>query len=66
MCVCVCVCVCVCAGGHGRQVVEGGKVENSCEPMGLHGGSLGKNLRTSAGDTGSIPDPGRSHMSWIN
>ena len=26
------------------------------------GGSVVKNLPANAGDTGSIPDPGRSHM----
>ena len=59
-------CVYVHAGSHGGQVIEGGRVENSCEPMDLCGGSLGKNPRASAGDTGSIPDLGRSHMSWNN
>ena len=33
--VCVCVCVCVRAGGHWQQAVEGGRVENSYEPMEL-------------------------------
>ena len=31
---------------------------------GFPGGSVVKNLRASVGDTGSIPDPGRSHMLW--
>ena len=30
--------------------------------MGFPGGSVIKNLPASAGDTGSIPDPGRPHM----
>ena len=30
--------------------------------MGFPGGSLVKNLAASAGDIGSNPDPGRSHM----
>ena len=33
---------------------------------GLPGGSLVKNPPANAGDTGSIPDPGRSHMPWSN
>ena len=33
-----------------------------CEPWGFPGGSVVKNLPTDAGDTGSIPVPGRSHM----
>ena len=31
---------------------------------GFSGGSLGKNPRANAGHMGSIPDPGRSHVSW--
>ena len=30
------------------------------------GGSAVKNLAANAGDTGLIPDPGRSHMPWSN
>ena len=30
------------------------------------GGILVKNLPASAGDTGSSPGPGRSHMPWSN
>ena len=33
---------------------------------GFLGGSVVKNLSTDAGDTGSIPDPGRSHIPWTN
>ena len=33
---------------------------------GFLGGSVIKNPPASAGDTGSIPDLGRSHMSWNN
>ena len=33
---------------------------------GFPGGSVVKNLPASAGDTGSIPNPGRSHMPWSN
>ena len=32
--------------------------------MGFPGGSVVKNLPDNAGSTGSIPDPGRSHMPW--
>ena len=31
---------------------------------GVRGGSVEKNLPANAGDSGSIPDPGRSHMPW--
>ena len=30
------------------------------------GGTVFKNLPANAGDTGSIPGPGRSHMLWSN
>ena len=30
------------------------------------GGPVVKNLPAKAGDTGSIPGPGRSHMPWSN
>ena len=33
---------------------------------GFPGGSVVKNLPANAGDMGSIPDPGRSHMQWSN
>ena len=33
---------------------------------GLPGGSVVKNPPASAGDTGSVPDPGRSHMPRSN
>ena len=28
------------------------------------GGTVDKNLPADAGDTGSIPDPGRAHLLW--
>ena len=34
--------------------------------QGFPGGSVVKNPPASAGDTGSIPGPGRSHMPWSN
>ena len=33
---------------------------------GFPGGSVVKNLPFNAGDMGSIPGPGRSHMLWSN
>ena len=33
---------------------------------GYTGDSVVKNAPASAGDMGSIPDPGRSHMPWSN
>ena len=32
----------------------------------LPGGAVVKNLPANAGDTGSIPGPGRSHVPWSN
>ena len=40
--------------GHGKQKKAG--------MWGLPGGSVVKNLPANAGDTGSVPDPGRSHI----
>ena len=34
--------------------------------VGLPGGAVVKNPPANAGDMGSIPDPGRSHMPWSN
>ena len=34
--------------------------------MGFPGGSVVKNSPANAGDMGSIPDPGRSHVPWSN
>ena len=34
--------------------------------LGFPGGSVEKNLPANAGDTGLIPDPGRSHMPQSN
>ena len=33
---------------------------------GFHGSSVVKNVPGNAGDMGSIPGPGRSHMPWDN
>ena len=33
---------------------------------GFPGGAVGKNPPANAGDTGSSPGPGRSHMPWSN
>ena len=37
-----------------------------CILQGFLGGSVVKNLPANAGDRGSIPDPGRSHILWGN
>ena len=43
------------------------KVHKKCNVIeGFPGGSGVKNPHASAGDTGSIPDPGRSHMPRSN
>ena len=36
------------------------------QQQGFPGGSVVKNSPANAGDIGSIPDPGRSHMPWSN
>ena len=35
-------------------------------PWDFPGGAVVKNLPANAGDMGSIPGPGRSHMPWSN
>ena len=40
--------------------------DSSMENLGFPGGSAVKNLPANAGDKGSIPDPGRSHMPRSN
>ena len=46
----------------GSQVTSARK-----EAMGdFPGGAVVKNLPANAGDTGSSPGPGRSHMPWSN
>ena len=42
------------------------KTEVNNLPEGFPGGAVVKNLPASAGDTGSSPGPGRSHMPWSN
>ena len=34
------------------------------QSLGFPGGTVVKNLPANAGDTGSSPGPGRSHMRW--
>ena len=47
-------------------------ISPNCRPLfkkrieGFPVGSVVKNLPANAGDTGSILDPGRSHMPWSN
>ena len=36
------------------------------KPKGFPGGAVVKSPPASAGDTGSSPGPGRSHMPWSN
>ena len=43
-----------------------GNVISKPEIRGFPGGAVDKNLPANAGDTGSIPGPGGSHMPWSN
>ena len=43
-----------------------GKFNAKISVRGSPAGSVVKNLPANAGDTGSIPDPGRFHMPWSN
>ena len=42
------------------------KVSNNLKVKGIPGGSVVETPPADAGDTGSIPGPGRSHMLWSN
>ena len=51
------------------MVPEVAKPDNLVKKKNLRdfpGGSVVKNLPANAGDTGSSPGPGRSHMPWSN
>ena len=55
--------------GHTKQ--EGSKGHSNHRSIkillvGFPGGTVVKNPSANAGDTGSSPDPGRSHMPWSN
>ena len=58
------------AGGVGSILPQGPKIPHAMwhgkktNCRGFPGGSVDKNLPANAGDRGSIPDPGRSHMPW--
>ena len=41
-------------------------VINNTQSLDFPGGPVVKNLPANAGDTGSVPDPGRYHMPWGN
>ena len=69
VCVCVCVCACACARAHTRVDAEGEHSPDSHvkKPLeGFPGGAVVENLPANAGDTGSSPGLGRSHMLWSN
>ena len=42
------------------------KIENIKKILGFPGGAVVENLPANAGDTGSSPGLGRSHMPWSN
>jgi len=46
----------------GRQICRDTDMLKKCINPGSLGGSMVKNPPANAGDTGSIPDPGESHM----
>ena len=67
-----------CDAGSGKEAAEGDAMcilrDSRCciaetlrkVKQGFPGVSVVKNPPANAGDTGSIPDPGRSHMQWSN
>ena len=46
------------------QLPQGALSMTAFQPLDFPGGPMGTNLPASAGDTGSIPGQGRSHMPW--
>ena len=52
-------------GGREGTYVNLGSFSN-LQMLGFPGGSVVKDLPANAGDMGSIPGSGRSHMSWNN
>ena len=50
--------------GIGRQISSDTDMLKKCINLGSLGGSVVKNPHANAGNTGSIPDPGESHMLW--
>ena len=52
-------------GGH-RADVRWDRSLQKAKSLGFPGSSVVKNLPANAGDTGSIPDPGWSHMPQSN
>ena len=48
------------------QQLHENKTINKAQNRGFPGGAVVKNPPANAGDTGSSPDPGRSHMPWSN
>ena len=53
-----------------KQIVLSAYIPHANSTLKLQGGfpsgSVVKNLPANAGDTGLIPDPGRSHIPWSN
>ena len=48
------------------RIVNAAKISFKNEGEDFPGGAAVENLPANAGDTGSIPGPGRSHILWSN
>ena len=76
VCVCVCECMCVCVWSESTfQIKKGIKTSSNSENVqfsqqnslqGFPDGSVVKNPPASEGDSGLIPDPGRSRLPRSN
>ena len=55
--------LCKLAWKHGSSPED---LDSEYELLDFPGGAVDKNLPASAGDMGSIPHPGRSHVLWSN
>ena len=58
--------LCLVIFSHGWAIFEKTLRPHEELDMGFPAGSVVKNLAATAGDTGSLPDLGRSHMPWSN
>ena len=50
----------------GVEIFISDKIDFQTKTMGFPGGEVVENLPANAGDTGSSPGLGRSHMPWSN
>ena len=60
------ICICMLRTPHVQGIEPLLKKKKKQHPRGFPGGAVVKNPPANAGDMGSSPGPGRSHMPWSN